>query len=90
MKYLGIYLDQNLTFEYEVKNILKKMACGIKTLYSVKSFLPDKTCLMLLNSLGISHIHYPALLLNGIPQKIITTLEKQLNWGVKACFNRRK
>ena len=53
-------------------------------------FLPDKTCLMLLNSLVISHIHYPALLLNGISQNSITTLEKQLNWGVKACFNRRK
>ena len=90
VKYLGIYLDQNLTYEYEVKNILKKMACGIKTLYSVKSFLPDKTCLMLLNSLVISHIHYPALLLNGISQNLITTLEKQLNWGVEAYFNRRK
>ena len=66
------------------------MPCGIKTLYSVKLFLPDKTCLMLLNSLVISHIHYPAILSNGISQTLITTLEKQLNWGVKACFNRRK
>ena len=90
VKYLGIYLDQNLTYEYEVKNILKEMACGIKTLYSVKSFVPDETCLMLLNSLVISHIHYPALLLNRNSQKLITTLDKQLNWGVKACFNRRK
>ena len=72
VKYLGIYLDQKLTYEYEVKNILKKMVYGIKTLYSVKSFLPDKTCLMLLNSLVISHIHYPALLLNGVSQSLIT------------------
>ena len=65
------------------------MACGIKTLYSVKSFLPDKTFLMLLNSLVISHIHYPAILINGMSQNLITTIEKQLKWGVKACFNRR-
>ena len=90
VKYLGIYLNQNLTYEFEVKNILRKMACGIKTLYSVKYFLTDKTCLMLFNSLVISHIHYPAILLNEISQNLITTLEKQLNWDVKACFNRRK
>ena len=28
-------------------------------------------------------------ILNEISQNLITTLEKQLNWGVKACFNRR-
>ena len=33
IKYLGVYLDQNLTFQNEVKNVLRKMACGIKTLY---------------------------------------------------------
>ena len=69
-----------------------KMACGNKFLYSVKSFLPDKRCLMLLNSFVISHIYYPdypAVLLNGISQNLITTLEKQLNWDVKTCFNRR-
>ena len=43
VKTLGINLDQNLTYENEVKNILQKMAYGIKTLFSVKSFLPHKT-----------------------------------------------
>ena len=39
---------------------------------------------MLLNSLVISHIHYPAILINEMSQNLITTLKKQLNWGVKA------
>ena len=29
-------------------------------------------------------------LLTGITENLITTLEKQLNWGIKACFNRSK
>ena len=29
VKYLGIYLDRNLTYEYEVKNTLEKIACCI-------------------------------------------------------------
>ena len=66
------------------------MACGIKTIYAVKQFLPEKICLILLNTLVLSHLHYPAILLQGISQNFLTTLEKQLSWGVKACFNRQK
>ena len=28
--------------------------------------------------------------MNGISQGLISTLEKRLNWGIKACFNRYK
>ena len=90
VKYLGVHLDQSLTFEEEIKNILKKMACGIKTLYTVKSFLHEEFCLKLLNALVLSQIQHPAILLNGISQNLITSLEKQLSWAVKACFNRNK
>ena len=64
------------------------MACGIKTLYTVKSFLPQKFRLKLLNALVLSQIQHPAILLNGISQNLIISLEKQLIWAVKACFNR--
>ena len=66
------------------------MACGIKTIYSVRSFLPENIRLMLLNALVISHLQYSSILLNGISQNLLSTLEKQINWGVKACFNRLK
>ena len=90
IKYLGVYLDRNLTFQEEVKHVLRKMACGIKTIYSIRNYFPMKTRLLLLNALVISHLHYPAILLNGISENLITTLEKQLNWAIKACFNRTK
>ena len=90
VKFLGVYLDQNLTFQEEVKHILRKMACGIKTLSSIRDYFPEKVRLLLLNALVISHLHYPAILLNGLTENLNTTLEKQLNWGIKACFNRTK
>ena len=90
LKYLGVYLDQNLTFQEEVKHILRKMACGIKTLYSIRDYFPEKVRLLLLNALVISHLHYPEILLNGWTEYLNTTLEKQLNWGIKACFIRTK
>ena len=90
VKYFGVYLDRNLNYQAEVKNILRKMACSIKTIYYVRDFPPEKTRLFLLNALVISHLQYSSVLLNGISQSLISTLEKQLNWGVKACFNRCK
>ena len=78
--------DQNLNYQNEVKNILRKMVCGIKTIYCVRDFLPTKTRLLLLNAFVISHLHYSSILLNGISRSLISTMEKQLNWGIKACF----
>ena len=87
VKYFGVYLDQNLDFRDEVKNILRKMATGIKTLYSIRDIFPTATRLLLLNVLVLSHLHYSSILLTGISENLITTLEEQLNWGIKACFN---
>ena len=40
VKYLGVYLDQNLKYQIEIKYILHKMALGIKSLYSVRDIFP--------------------------------------------------
>ena len=90
MKYLGVYLDQNLKFQDEVKNTLRKMATGIETLYAIRDIFPIATRLLLLNALVLSHLHYSAILPTGIGGNLITTLEKKLNWGITACFNRSK
>ena len=90
VKYLGVQLDQNLNYQNEVKYILRKRACGIKTIYCVRDFLPTKNRLLLLNALVISHLQYSSILLSGISRSLSLTLEKQLNWGIKACFSRYK
>ena len=78
VKYLGVVLDQFLTFQDEIKNILRKMACGIKILQSIKKPLPVKTRLLIMHALVISHLHYPAVLLSGISANLMISLEKQL------------
>ena len=90
VKCLGVFLNQNLTYQNEVKNLLMKMACGIKTIYSVRDLFPEKSRFLLLNALVISHLHYSLVLLNGITENLLTTFENQLRWAVKACFNRNK
>ena len=72
VKYLGVVRDQFLTFQDEIKKILRKMACGIKTLQSIKKPLPLKTRFLIMNALVISHLHYPTISAN-----LTISLEKQ-------------
>ena len=66
VKYLGVVLDRFLILQDEIKKNLRKMACGIKTLQSIKKPLPVKTRILIMNALVTSHLHYPAILLSVI------------------------
>ena len=66
------------------------MATGMKTLKRISRPVPEQTRLLLLNALVISHLHYSGLLLVSSKNNCFITLEKQLSWAVKTCFNRKK
>ena len=87
VKYPGVIIDSKLKFDGEVKKILQRMACGIKVLNTLSKSLPEK--IFLLNAIVVSHLHYSALILIGLQKSLLTTLEKQLNWGIKTIFNRK-
>ena len=71
IKYLGFYIDRNLTFQHEVKHLLRKKACGIKTLNAIKSPFNIKTRLLLMNALVLSHLHYSSVIINSISQSVL-------------------
>lgn len=89
-KYLGIIFDQTLSFKTQVKKILKNMATGIKTIYTIRPYVPLKTRILLLHSLVLCHLNYPAVLLTGINNTVLESIEKQINWAIKACCFKRK
>ena len=79
MKYLGVIIDSKLKFDGEVKKNLQRMACGIKVLNTLNKSLLEKTKILLLNALVISHLHYSALNLIGLQKSLITTEIKLAN-----------
>ena len=88
--YLGFFLDQNLTFQQELKNVLRKMARGTKTLNAIKIPFKINTRLIIMNTLNLSKIHSSSFILNSITQNLVASLGQQLNWAIKLSFNRRK
>ena len=63
---------------------------GKKILCTLRNCVPENFRGTVLNSLVISYLQYPTALLCSVPQNLLTTLEKQLNLAVKACYSRRK
>ena len=88
--YLGFFPHQNLTFQREVKNVLRKMACGIETLNSIKNAFNINTRLIKMNALFLSHLDYTSFMLNSITENLVASLDQQLNSEMKSCFNPRK
>ena len=58
IKYLGVILDSNLTFQKQVNSITQKMATGIKTIYSIRNQLRTHTTITIMKALVLSHINY--------------------------------
>ena len=87
VKYLCVIMDNKFRYDSHVKQILSKMAQGIRAIYTLRNPLPLHLRLSILNTLVLSHIQYSAILLSTISNNLIRTLEKQLGWVVKASFH---
>ena len=66
------------------------MDAGIKTIYTIRRSIPENMKKLILNALLLSHIHYSTTIIQSINQNLVLTLDRQLNWTVKASFFRKK
>ena len=57
-KFLGVTIDQNLTWENHINQLTKKCSSSIGILFKMKNFLPETALLSLYNTLVLSHINY--------------------------------
>ena len=56
VKHVGLFIDRNVSFQNEVKAFLRKLACGIKTLITIRRSFPIKTRFLIMNSLVLSFV----------------------------------
>ena len=57
-KFLGITIDKQLTWNQHIDNVSSQIAKGIGILYRIKHLLPQRSLLMLYNSLVLPYINY--------------------------------
>ena len=72
-KFLGITVDQNLTWKNHVDDLAKKCSRSIGILYKVKQFLPESALLILYYTLFLSHLLTMVLLHGVVPTVLMKT-----------------
>ena len=64
------------------------MAHRIKTIYTLRNWIPTFLMKTVLNAFAISHLHYSLKLIQLIDKNLLISLEKQINLAIRACYSR--
>ena len=89
-RYLGIIIDSKLNFHVQLNNVLSNMATAIRSIYLLRYQLPLEARLMLFKSLVLSHLTFSALFLQKLNFSAMQRINRQINWGIKVCYLRKK
>ena len=63
------------SFDKESKSSLRRIAVGIKVIYSIKITFPEKIRTVLLKALVLSHLHCPIVLFSCLKESFVATLK---------------
>ena len=90
-KLLGVYLDENLTFDYHYKILHTKLSKSLYSINRAKHFLPYSALKTLYYALIHPHFLYCLPIISCTSQKNINLLTKSQKWAIrlinKANFN---
>ena len=89
-RYLGIIIDSKLNFHVQLNNVLSNMATAIRSMYFLRYQLPLEAQLMLFKSLVLSHLTFSALFFQNLNFSAMQRINRQISWGIKVCFMRKK
>jgi len=75
-KFLGIQIDENLTWKNQIDNISKNISRGIGILYKLKHFVPEKILFSLYCTLILPYINYCILAWGNAAKKYMEKIFK--------------
>ena len=78
-KSIGVYLDENLTWNEHINQISRKIASGIGALKRIRSFVPDTTLQFIFNSLVQPYFDYCCVVWDNCSKTLADKLEKLQN-----------
>ena len=87
LKILGVHLDNKLTFQEHISEILKKVFAKIAALRRLKRLVPCSTLLALYRCFVLSHFEYCNSLLIGIGKTLNKKLEDANQYGLQTIMN---
>ena len=79
IKSLGIYIDENLTWNAHIENLSKKIASGIGALKRIRPFFPHRTLRFIYNSLVKPYFDYCHVVWGNCNKTLANKLQKLQN-----------
>ena len=90
IKILGIYIDENLNWNKQIKYVKKKSMNAILNLNRMKHILPERTKILLYNAIVTPHFSYADVVWNGCSKANSTKLQAAQNFALRIIKNKRK
>ena len=87
-KFVGVKLDENLSWNYHINHLCKKIASSNFALNAAKNFLPKNIRKLVYNSLIRSHIEYCIVAYGSIEGKCMNQLFKLQKRAVRLVANK--
>ena len=87
IKYLGLYIDQHLTFDDHVTHMCGKISARTKFMWRIRPFIPKSLALTLYKSLIAPHFLYCSFILDGITESLKNKLQCHQNAALRAVLN---
>ncbi len=87
IRFLGVYFDSNLSFQYHAKSIMSKLSKSLYILRSVKNFLNEKARLSIYYALFHPHIIYCLPIWSVTSQKTLTKISSLQKQAIHLILN---
>ena len=88
IKYLGVVIDDRLTFKDHCDYVVKKMSKKVNYLRRIRNRLDTKSALLLYNSLAVPHIDFCSSILFMLNDGDIRTIQLIQNRALRIVLNR--
>ncbi len=83
-KFVGVHIDEKLTFKYHVDAVCNKMSKGAFLINKFKHYLPKSSRLLLYNALVKSHAEYAVIAWGNLPKYLINKVSSIQNRAIRA------
>ena len=90
IKYLGVHLDESLTFHQQITAKCKAALYNLARIKSIRKYLDIESCKTLMSSLVLAHLDYANVLYYRLPDRDIHKLQRVQNMAAKVVLIRRK
>ena len=86
-KYLGVHLDQTLSFNYHLKNLINKISQKMYVFSKIRRFLNEKTSIIVYKSMILPFFDYADAIFMFSNEKLLYKLDRLHTRGLKLSKN---